>query len=93
MYTVLVDDNFHFMDESERLRYGEYESYEEAVENCIKIVNESLNHLYRPGMSPAELYSQYTSFGDDPYVFPAGQGDRFSAWDFARDKCEEICTD
>ena len=92
MYTVFIDDNFHFMDDSERLRHGEYQTYDEAVDACKKIVNDSLNHLYSPGMSRTELYNQYVSFGDDPYVSPNGQASHFSARDFAQMQCEVICS-
>jgi hypothetical protein len=44
-----------------------------AVAKCQKIVESSLTHLHKPGMTAEALYSNYTSFGDDPFiVVPAG---------------------
>jgi hypothetical protein len=37
-YQVIVDDNYHYMDESERYTQGSYDSAEEALEACRKIV-------------------------------------------------------
>lgn len=33
-YEVYVDDNFHFMDESERYKLGAFETCEEAIAAC-----------------------------------------------------------
>ena len=41
-YTVMVDDNFHYMDEEHRYEIGTFASYEAAVEACKKIVDEEL---------------------------------------------------
>jgi hypothetical protein len=93
-YKVLVDDNFHYMDEDERSEYGVFDSIEAAAAACRQIVDRSLQHLYKPGMTAAELYDQYTSFGDDPFIVPLGGGGapaRFSAWGYARDRCAAIC--
>ena len=90
-FAVFVDDNFHYQDESERYRLGEYETWEEAVAACRKLVDGSLLHLYKPGESAADLYFSYTSFGEDPFIRPSPRGERFSAWEYARQRCNEIC--
>lgn len=90
-YEVFVDDNFHYQDESERYKLGEYDSYEAAVEACKQIVDRELSHLHGNNATPAELYSSYTSFGEDPFIRPAPRKNRFSAWEYARQRCEEIC--
>jgi hypothetical protein len=36
------------------------------------VVDLSLDHLYRPGMTAEALYSDYSSFGDDPFVVVTG---------------------
>ena len=89
-YEVFVDDNFHYQDESERYKYGEYDSYEAAVEACRRIVDGQLSHLHQDSMSAADLYSSYTSFGEDPFIRPAPRTNKFSAWEYARQRCEEI---
>jgi hypothetical protein len=89
-YRVLVDDNFHFMDEDERYTHGEYESLAEAIAACKKIVDDCLNGEYKPGMTAEALYLNYEMFGDDPWI-SGGDGVPFSAWDYAKRRCAEIC--
>ena len=91
-YSVLVDDNFHYMDEAERYKLGEFETVEAALAAARALVDDDLTSRYQPGMSAAELYQLYTSFGLDPFIV----GDdapacRFSAWDYARQRCQELC--
>src|SRR5437879_6107440 len=38
LYTVFVDDNFHYMDESERYKLGEFADCASAVAACKQIV-------------------------------------------------------
>jgi len=92
-YKVFVDDNYHYMDESERYLLGDFESLEAAVAACKKIVDEFLVSSHRPGMTSAELLTQYIHFGEDPYIF-AGDGIvHFSARDYASVRVREICRD
>ena len=89
-YTVYVDDNFHFMDESERYEHGSYRTLAAAVKAAKRIVDEYLEEHYKPGMTAEELYSAYTSFGEDPWISP-DEDNSFSAWDYAKERCREIC--
>ena len=93
-YKVFVDDNFHYMDESERYALGEYINLQEAIEVCKKIVDEYLMSAFKPGMTAQELNFSYTSFGEDPFILtsPATEsGILFSAWDYARQRSKELC--
>lgn len=90
-FKVCIDDNFHYMDASERTTHGAYATAEEAIEACKAIVRESVQSGYKPGMSAKALFSYYTSFGDDPFVLSSGGKINFSAWDYARQLCHEIC--
>lgn len=90
---MLIDDNFHYMDESERVTHGVFETADEAVAACRAIVDEFLAEAFRPGMSATDLHDQYVHFGDDPFILPndiQGQPVKFSAWDYARKRSEEI---
>jgi hypothetical protein len=93
-YRVMIDDNFHYMDESERDEHGTFKIYEEAVEAAKQIVDKSLRwerkQSKNPG-DPKELYERYTNFGDDPFVTPEPEGQHFSAWGYAEQRCHEIC--
>jgi hypothetical protein len=94
-YRVMIDDNFHYMEEDERRELGTYASVEEALAACRDVVDAWLAANYKPGMSPAELIEQYKSFGDDPFIVtlpgaPAAAA-KFSAWDYATRRAQELC--
>ena len=93
-YKVLVDDNAHYMEEDERSEYGMFDTLAEAVAACRHIVDRSLAHLCRAGMTAAELYDEYTSFGDDPFIVALEGSDptaRFSACNYASERSRQIC--
>jgi len=50
-YKVLVDDNFHYMDEDERYELGEFDTSEDAIAPCKKIVDECLRGSHKPGIT------------------------------------------
>ena len=78
-YEVYVDDNFHYMDKSERYKLGDFETCEEAVAACKKIVDEFLEKGYQKGMSFKELYEGYIGFGEDPFIVSDDKKCFFSA--------------
>ena len=88
-FDVFVDDNFHYADEDERDKLGSFPTAEAAVEAARRIVDEYLNSNLRPGMTAEQLYFSYTSFGEDPFI--VGDGVTFSAWDYAKQRCHELC--
>jgi hypothetical protein len=90
-YKIYVDDNFHYQDESERELVGAYPDCNSAVAACKQIVETWLHGRYRAGMSAPELYEEYTSFGDDPWISSPDKGCKFSAWTYAQARCAEIC--
>lgn len=90
-YTVFVDDNFHYMDEDERTRLGVFDTLEAAVAACRKIVDDFLTSNYEPGMTADSLYQYYTGFGTDPFIVGGESRSDFSAWDYARQRCHEMC--
>ena len=91
-YRVFIDDNFHYMDEEYRYQQGAYGDWESAVAVCKRIVDDFLQQNYKPGMKSQELWQQYRDFGEDPFILGPGTDARaFSAWNYARDRCKEIC--
>jgi hypothetical protein len=94
-YRVLVDDNFHYMDESRRRTLGEFRTYLEALTAAKQLVDACLLEAQQPGATAHTLYQSYTMFGDDPFIVADSQSPdvepRFSAWDYARARCEELC--
>jgi hypothetical protein len=90
-YEVLVDDNFHYMDEDERYSAGKFATYGEALEQAKRIVDRSLSELFEPGKSAADLMASYVMFGDDPWIAPTPAGaERFSARDYARQRAPDM---
>jgi hypothetical protein len=91
-FTVVIADNFHYRDESEKLEHGRFETLEAAIAASKRIVDEFLASALKPGMTADVLYSQYTAFGDDPYIVDSGEpGVPFSAWAYAKIRCSELC--
>ena len=93
-YKVMIDDNFHYMEEDERRELGTYGSVEEALAACRNVVDAWLAANYKPGMSAAELIEQYRSFGDDPFIVAlpgVALEAKFSAWDYAATRAQAMC--
>jgi hypothetical protein len=90
----LIDDNFHFQDEFERVTHGVFATADAALSACRSIVDGFLADAFVPGMSSAALYEQYTLFGDDPFVVAidskGAPAIHFDAWRYARERCEQI---
>jgi hypothetical protein len=92
-YKVLINDNAHYMDESERADHGVFANANEAVAACKEIVDDDLNAMWKPGMTAKELYRLYVGFGPDPFVVPLNPNDpdvEFSAWTYAKEQCEHL---
>jgi hypothetical protein len=81
-YTVYIDDNFHYMDESERYAVGSYHSLEEAIEKCKEMTIRSLEGFYEKGITPEKLSAQWSMFGDDPFIIGGDGSVPFSAREF-----------
>src|ERR1700730_11315217 len=90
-YKIYVDDNFHYMDESERYFKGGYETAEAAIGAAKAMVDAELVASYKPDMTAGELYDLYTDFGEDPFIVSEDRNCRFSAWDYAKERCQQIC--
>jgi hypothetical protein len=92
-FKVLIDDNFHFMNEDYRGRGGVFATQDEAIAACKRIVDACLESGFEPGMTANALYEQYTGFGDDPFILPLDLNHApvgFCAWGYAKDRCEVI---
>ena len=91
-YTVYVDDNFHYMDESERYKKGDFATLDEAIAACKQMVDEFLKDETDHDATAAERYAQYTGFGPDPFIVtddPEAGSPPFSAWSYAKQRCEQ----
>jgi hypothetical protein len=86
---VLVDDNYHYMDSSHRYLHGEFDTPEAALVAAKKVVDDYLDEAHSPGMTAEALFGSYKMFGEDPFV--VGGDVHFSAWEYAKARCAEIC--
>lgn len=86
-YTVIVNDNFHYMDTGEQYKHGDYDTCEAAIAACKQIVDDFLLSSLH---SPYDLWTLYTTFGDDPLIIPRDPNCPFSAWDYAKQRCHEL---
>ena len=92
-YTVLVAEHAAYMDGERRARPGgAFPTREEAEAEARRIVDRSLDELHRPPMGAEELFRLYTLYGDDPYLVPDPEPHRFSAMEYARRRCRELCS-
>ncbi|HKM51664.1 MAG TPA: hypothetical protein VJZ75_10850 [Candidatus Bathyarchaeia archaeon] len=89
-YRVCVDDNFHYMDDDERYIDGEFDDCESARKRCMEIVDVYLKNAYKDGMTFDQLLDSYESFGEDPWISSTDDC-KFSAWNYAEQRCKEIC--
>jgi hypothetical protein len=90
-YCVFVDDNFHYQDDSERYAHGVFDTADEAIATCQKIVDDSLRHLYGQHPGTAErLYDDYQDFGDDPFIRSDDPSCKFSGWGYAKHRANHI---
>jgi hypothetical protein len=91
-FTVIVSDNFHDMDAGESYKLGPFETLESAVDASKGVVDDYLTHAYRPAMTATALYESYVTYGENPYIVSSGvEGVPFSAWDYAKERCEVLC--
>jgi hypothetical protein len=92
-YSLLVSDNSHYMDEAEQYDAGSFATRDAALQAAKAIVDEYLVSVYTQGMTAADLYRSYTSWGEDPFIVSSRDDEdvEFSAWDYARQRCEELC--
>jgi hypothetical protein len=90
-YRVLIDDNFHFMDEASRTTGPTFATYAEAVCWCQAFLEQHLLEMLRPGMSGASLIAGYKGFGEDPWITPEPEGEHFSAWEFVEAIADRVC--
>ena len=89
-YLVLVDDNFHHMDEGEQYELGEFATCAEAVAACKRVIDDFLDSNRETPRSQDELWNLFTTFGDSPLIVTADRECRFSAWEYATLRCEEL---
>jgi hypothetical protein len=87
-----VDDNFHYIDEDQRYELGAFAGLEAAIAAAKAVVDDYLEAACKPGMTAHELFESYTMCGEDPFILePDQHGEAFSAWEYAKRRCDDLC--
>lgn len=89
-YTVIINDNFHHMDQGEQYKHSDFDTCEAAITACKQIVDDFLLSSLQTPKSQDELWSLYTTFGDAPVIIPRDPNCPFSTWDYAKQRCKEL---
>lgn len=90
-YSVYVDDNFNYQDESARYKLADFSTLAAAVDAFQQVVDQYLDEEVSLDLSSADRYRQYTGFGPDPFIMtddPAAGHLPFSAWTYAQAQCD-----
>ena len=85
-YKVWIDDNFHFMDEDERVFHGDFDTPTQAIVACQKIVDANIESITENETDPDKAYESYVCFGDDPWI----EGVDFLAFEYTKKKIQEV---
>ncbi|WNC88838.1 hypothetical protein RI103_14135 [Paraburkholderia sp. FT54] len=85
------DDNAHHADEDYRSGPRMFLDMASALAEARRIVDDFLAEAHEPGMTGRDLFESYKAFGPDPWIVANENGPLvpFSAWDYARSRCEE----
>lgn len=90
-YQIILHENGRYMDDEGRYDGPAFASQEEAIAAAKAMVDDDLRSLKQPEMAADELFSSYTMFGVEPQIVSAGGDVNFSAWAYAKTRCEELC--
>jgi hypothetical protein len=77
------------MDESSRYKLGEFPDCESAVRACKAIVDEFLEQ-YSPSTAIEEMHKGFSFFGEDPFILTDDPNCKFSAREYAAERCRQI---
>jgi hypothetical protein len=89
-YIVMVDDNFHYMDESHRYEFGRFNSLNKAKKAAMKIVDDFLIENKDKVADEGELIAMYCLYGEDPFILNDDKENYFSARTYASQRCKEL---
>ncbi len=88
MFTVYIDDVFNLYDTDCRRKHGEYQTYEEAVGACKKLIDDFIEDHAKNGED--ELHRCHYFWGKDPWVSPEPPGKHFSSSQYFQDEATRI---
>jgi hypothetical protein len=93
-YLLRVGDNFHRYDSEHEHDAGEYETADQILAAARQIIDRSLAECWKAGMTAEQLYSQYSGFGEIPYILCLHVEEispRFDPWAYAEERAKAMC--
>lgn len=94
-YVVEALTNYHGGESNVR-RIGEYEALADAIRASKQVIDEFLIGKFKEGMTAADLFFHYKSFGEVPFIF-CDEGRTitvtgFNHFEYSMSRCSAICT-
>lgn len=92
-FHLRIYDNYHHWDETEAYNHGEYDNYNEALNEAKSIVYNWLREEWLEGKTPAVILASFALYGESPVILPNehGKNNSFSASTYAHSIAEELC--
>ena len=92
-FHLKIFDKYHHWDEASSYDHGDYKTYEDAVIDAKKIVEEFFEGECKSGLNANDLMASYAMYGENPIVVPEepGKGEVFSPHEYARDYVKKLC--
>ena len=92
-FYLRIFDNNHHWDETSSYDHGSYDTYEDAVIDVKKIIEEFFVGECYSGRTSGDLMASFAMYGEEAVVLPDEHkdGKRFSPSDYAEEYVNEIC--
>lgn len=90
-YRVYTEDNGRYHLPGVRRLHGIFHSGEEAEQACRALIDNYLLRSYSDSITARELFQQYALFGNDAFIVASRSDVNFSARQYARTRCHQIC--
>lgn len=91
-FAIIIYSNAHYQDPNESYTLSNFETYDDALQKAMAIVEEDIKRLYAPGMSVTDLLALFKLYGEDPVITPELDADNpFLSWYYAENLAREIC--
>jgi hypothetical protein len=87
-WVVKVTDNYEF--QGYEYFDSQFDSRQQALDQCRAIVDDFLEESYKPGMTAKELYDFFTFCGEHSFVVGISTLE-FYSWDYAWEQAGRMC--
>jgi hypothetical protein len=88
---LYLEENSHYGDPDERRCVAEFATQQAALSAARDHLDSNLRQLWSAGNSAQQLLEKWSLFGEDVFLVPESADSHFCAWDYARQRCQELC--